>query len=180
MLITNRNFTLSIENWNMKTWIGFLFLITIGFSTANAEEILKGKVVNVIDGNTFELITEDNETYKIMLFGVDSPELEQEFGEKAKKLLEKLLLNKNITAKIQGKDRKGTRLGITEANGATDARVELLQAGLAWTAERNPIQELEVIREKAQEKGKGLWKESEPTPPWIFRRQQSMLQPKSI
>ncbi len=164
----------------MKAWFGFFFLMVFTFSTANAEEILKGKVVNVIDGNTFEMIADDNETYKIMLFGVDSPELEQEYGDKAKKLLEKLLLNKNITARIQGKDRKGTRLGITEVNGADDARIELLEAGLAWTAERNPIQDLESIREKAKEKGKGLWKENEPTPPWIFRRQQSMLQPKSI
>jgi len=47
------------------------------------------------------------------------------------------------------------------------------------TAERNPIDELESIKEKAKEKGKGLWKEQDPTPPWIYRRQQSMMQPKS-
>jgi len=50
---------------------------------------------------------------------------------------------------------------------------------LAWTAERDPIQELETIKEKAREKGKGLWKEQDPTPPWIYRRQQSLTQPKS-
>jgi endonuclease YncB( thermonuclease family) len=163
----------------MKAWCGALLLVLITFTFSRAEEILKGKVISVIDGNTFELVAEDNETYKIMLFGIDSPELEQEYGDKAKQLLEKLLLNKTITARIQGKDRKGIRLGITEAEGATDARIELLEAGLAWTAERNPIEELEAIREKAKEKGKGLWKANEPTPPWIFRRQQSMLQPKS-
>ena len=118
----------------MKRLLGVLFIVLGSFSLACAEEILKGKVVNVIDGNTFEMIAEDNETYKVMLFGVDSPELEQEYGDKAKNLLEKLLLNKTITAKIQGKDRKGIRLGITVAEGAADPRIELLEAGLAWTA----------------------------------------------
>src|SRR5258706_12727861 len=121
----------------MKACCRLLLLVLVSLSTAKAEEILRGKVVNVIDGNTFEMIAEDNESYKIMLYGVDSPELGQEYGDKAKKLLEKLLLNKEITARIQGKDRKGTRLGITEAQDLSDPRIELLQAGLAWTAERN-------------------------------------------
>jgi endonuclease YncB( thermonuclease family) len=162
----------------MKTLCGILVALTI-FFPSHSEEILKGKVTNVIDGNTFEMIAEDNESYKIMLYGVDCPEIGQEYAEKAKKVLEKLLLNKTITARIQGKDRWGTRLGTTEAQDTPDPRIELLEAGLAWTSERNPIEELEQIKNRAKQKGKGLWGENEPTPPWIYRRQQTMLQPKS-
>ena len=148
-------------------------------TSALAENELNGKVTAVIDGNTIEMIAEDNESYKIMLYGIDSPELGQEFGEKAKKFLEKMVLNKKVNVKIQGKDRWGNRLGIILIEGTNDPRYELLEAGLAWTAERNPIQALEAIREKAQEKGKGLWKEQDPTPPWVYRRQQTMTQLKS-
>ena len=144
-----------------------------------AGNVLIGKVSSVIDGNTFEMKADDNESYKIMLFGIDCPELGQEFGEKAKKSLEKMILNKKVTVNIQGKDRWGNRLGIALIEGAIDPRYDLLEAGLAWTAERDPIQELETIKEKAREKGKGLWKEQDPTPPWIYRRQQSLTQPKS-
>jgi endonuclease YncB( thermonuclease family) len=63
--------------------------------------------------------------------------------------------------------------------GELDPRVELLKQGLAWTSEKDPIPELESHRNEAQQKGKGLWKNDNPTPPWIFRRQQSMMQPKS-
>jgi endonuclease YncB( thermonuclease family) len=63
--------------------------------------------------------------------------------------------------------------------GTVDPRYDLLNAGLAWTAERDPIQEFEAIKEKAREKGKGLWKEQDPIPPWIYRRQQTMTQFKS-
>jgi micrococcal nuclease len=55
----------------------------------------------------------------------------------------------------------------------------LLKEGLAWTAEKNPIPELEEYRIKAKEKERGIWKQENPTPPWIYRRQQSMMQAKS-
>jgi len=144
-----------------------------------AKEELSGKVATVIDGNTIEIVTSENETYKIMLHGIDCPELEQEYGEKAKKYLEKLLLNKSISVTIQGKDRLGNRLGVVLIGGSQDPRYELLKEGLAWTSERNPIADLEQVKEQAREKGKGLWKEESPTAPWIFRRQQTLTQFKS-
>jgi len=157
-----------------------LFIVGFVFNqVAFAEAELSGKVTAVIDGNTIEMIADDNESYKIMLYGIDSPELGQEFGDKAHKFLQKMILDKKVHVKIQGKDRWGTRLGIILIEGKIDPRFELLQAGLAWTAERNPVEELEALKEKAREKGKGLWKEQDPTPPWIYRRQQTMIEPKS-
>jgi endonuclease YncB( thermonuclease family) len=113
------------------------------------------------------------------LAGIDSPELTQEYGEKAKKYLEKMLLEKKVIVHFQGKDRKGNKLAVVLLKGEIDARIELLKEGLAWTSEKDPLPELEVHRTEAQEKGRGLWKEENPTPPWTYRRQQSMLQPKS-
>jgi micrococcal nuclease len=157
-----------------------ILLAGLGFGVNGfAGNVLNGKVTSVIDGNTIEMLTDDNESYKIMLYGIDSPELGQEYGEKAKKFLEKIILDKNVNVNIQGKDRWGNRLGIILIEGTLDPRFNLLEAGLAWTAERDPVQELEVIKEKAREKGKGLWKEQDPTPPWIYRRQQTMTQLKS-
>lgn len=158
--------------------IGFALLGLLLSSVMLRAEVIAGKVVTVIDGNTLEVFTPENETYKILLFGIDCPELGQEYGEKAKRYLEKLILNKEVSVEIQGKDRWGNRLGIILIEGV-DPREELLEQGLAWTAERNPIATFELIKEKSKEKGKGLWKEQNPTPPWIFRRQQTMLQLKT-
>jgi micrococcal nuclease len=143
-----------------------------------ANEEIIGKVTTIIDGNTIEVVAEDG-TYRILLHGIDCPELGQNYGNQAKQHLEKILLQKTVSVKIQGKDRWGTRIGIIVSDGLEDPRFELLKEGLAWTSEKNPLQELEVAKEKARESGKGLWKDENPTPPWIFRRQQSMLQPKS-
>jgi micrococcal nuclease len=137
-----------------------------------------GKVTSVIDGNTIEVTNDEKETIRIILAGIDSPELTQEFGEEAREYLEKLVLKKEVTVQIEGKDRKGNPLGVVWVKGKLDARIELLKEGLAWTAEKDPSPELEAPRTSAREKGKGLWKKSDPTPPWIHRRKQSMLQPK--
>lgn len=131
------------------------------------------------NGNTLEVLGADQETYTIVLAGIDSPELTQAYGEKARLYLEKMLLNKDVTIHFQGKDRKGNDLAVVLLKGKSDPRIALLKEGLAWTAEKDPLPELEVHRTSAQEKGKGLWKEENPTPPWTHRRRQSMTQPKS-
>lgn len=165
------------EDKNMKTLV-LIVLAGMIRVVGLANDFVTARVVSVIDGNTLEIRGEDNETRKVILAGIDSPELTQEFGEKAKKLLEKLALEKEVTVQITGKDRTGTSIGIVIIE-EKDPRHELLKEGLAWTAEKNPLPDLESIRLKAQEKGKGLWKQDNPTPPWKYRREQTMLQPKS-
>lgn len=163
----------------MKALILFGFIACLqvtGFS--NDKNVITARVVSVIDGNTIEIVDEYNETRKIILSGIDSPELTQEYGEKARKFLEKLALEKNVTIQITGKDRKGVTIAVVTIEDK-DPRIDLLKEGLAWTSEKNPAPELETVRQKAEEKGKGLWKQDNPTPPWTYRREQSMMEAKS-
>jgi len=164
----------------MKSLIIMILILLGCLNAALAYEEISGKVTSVVDGNTLEVVSKDKQLYKLRLAGIDSPELTQEYGGEAKELLEKLVLEKEVSVKIMGKDRWGRYLAEILIDGKTDPRVELLKRGLAWTAEKSPLPVLEGYRVKAQQKGKGLWKQSEPTPPWIYRRQQTMLQPKSI
>lgn len=155
-----------------------MVLMVLAFLSATADDRVTGKVVSVLDGNTIEIAADDNETYKLILLGIDCPEVNQEFGDKAKSFTEQLLINKKVEVEWAGKDRWGNRLAVVLLNGM-DLRHEILKEGLAWTAERNPIEELEQLKNQAKQEGKGLWKANDPTPPWIFRRQQTMLAPKS-
>ena len=119
------------------------------------------------------------ETYKVLLNGIDSPEPGQNYAEQAKRLLGKLLLNKTVTITLRGKDRLGNRLGDIHIDGASDPRNELIKEGLCWTSEKEPVAEFESLKEEARAKGKGLWSDENPTPPWTYRRQQTMTQQKS-
>jgi micrococcal nuclease len=152
--------------------------MTLGLVIANPAEIA-GKVISVVDGNTVEFQTADNETFKFVLSGIDAPELSQEFGEEAKRFLEKLVAGEAAVVIVEGKDRLGNRVGMLKYGKDKDPRLELLEKGLAWTAEKNPKPEFENLKEAAKSHEKGLWEQPNPTPPWTFRRQQTMLTAKS-
>lgn len=154
-----------------------LFSIT-SLAAQMAQDPIEAKVIEVIDGNTLVAKDENGEEWKVMLAGIDSPELNQQFGNEAKSFLEAKTLKKAVTITLQGKDRWGNRLAVVMLKGKDDLRVELLSKGLAWTSERNPIPELEKIRIEAENAKKGIWQEEQPTPPWIFRRQQTLMQEK--
>lgn len=159
----------------------FLILILGACSLvqARAEEgKLLGTVVSILDGNTLEVRSTGNEKIKVFLYGIDCPELGQAFGNKAKAYLEKILLNRQVTVEFVKRDRVGNQYALVTTDIGVDPRIDLLREGLAWTMEDVKVSELEPYRSFAQQKRKGLWHETKPTPPWIYRREQSMLQPK--
>jgi endonuclease YncB( thermonuclease family) len=159
----------------MKRIIIFLLAIFLYYALF-AGESLSGRVTAVIDGNTLEIESKSG-VQTVQLAGIDCPELGQAYGDHAKALLEKLALQKLIEINIVGKDRLGNQLATVMINGV-DIRMVLLKEGLAWTAERNPLPELESIKELARKNTLGLWEQGNPTPPWTYRRQQTMLQVK--
>lgn len=163
----------------MKTFITILLALQLSLAASAETSIISGRVIQVLDGNTIEIKTTDEEVVKIILFGVDCPDKGQSFYNEATKCLERILLKKNVNVQLKGKDRSGTNIGIVTTNKNTDPRIKLLEEGMAWTSEKDPSPELEPYKAKAIEKGLGLWSEKEPTPPWVYRRQQSMMQPKS-
>ena len=180
--INNRGLLSNIYTLNQKivmktrTVFGAIIFCLASF-VASAQEI-KGTVQAVVDGNTIEVADHDG-IYKVLLHGIDCPEIGQAYGDQAKALLTKLLLSKRVTIVLRGKDRTGNRLGVIYVDGAPDARMEMIKQGLAWTSEREPVEELELLKEEARLAKKGLWKEEHPTPPWVYRRQQTMVVEKS-
>lgn len=158
----------------MKTFLTILLLgITAHMVDANT---VRGKVVSVVDGNTLEVISTEEETYRIVLAGIDCPEPGQPYAEEAKRFLENAILRKSIDVKLLGKDRWGNYLGeiITEV----EVSAELVKRGLAWCNEKNAPESLKALEEQAREQRIGLWQEENPTAPWVYRRQQTMQSPK--
>ena len=158
-------------------WVACLSVIA--FTALGLPAEIRGKVSAVLDGNTIEFTSVENETFKLVLSGIDCPELDQEFGDEAKRFMERMAVGKEALVIREGKDRLGNRVGSLLFDNNRDPRVDLLEKGLAWTAERNPKPEFDALKESAKNRGKGLWKQENPIAPWTFRRQQSMLTAKS-
>ena len=160
----------------MKTFLTILLLSATVY-TVEANTV-RGKVVSVVDGNTLEVISAEEETYRIVLVGIDCPEKGQPYAEEAKAFLEASILKKSIDVKLVGKDRWGNYLG--EIMTEVEVGAELVKRGLAWCHEKNVPESLKDLEQQAREQRIGLWQEENPTAPWIYRRQQSMLQPKGM
>jgi micrococcal nuclease len=139
---------------------------------AAAEHIVQitGKVVGVTDGDTVTLRTED-QTLKVRLTGIDTPERGQPFGTRAKQALSGKVFGKTILLNSSGEDRYGRTLGEIMLDGSS-INEWLVREGMAWWYERYAPTEtrLRDAQQEAQQARRGLWADPEPVPPWEWRR----------
>lgn len=134
---------------------------------------LNARVVNNSDGDTITVLTDNNSQVKIRLYGIDTPEKGQAFGQKAKEFTAKMVSGKVVTIEEIDKDRYGRTVGVVSING-TILNEELLKNGFAWHfgiyCKRPECEQWKKYELKAQGSRIGLWAESSPTSPWEFRR----------
>lgn len=156
--------------------IGFILTILLAASSGTTE--FSAKVVKVIDGNTLEVYTSDKETVTILLNNVDCPELGQAAAEKAMEFTRKMVLKKKVNVRLDGKDRWGNKLATVVLNNGKNLNYELVKNGLAW-AGLSADKKVVSLEEEAKARKLGLWEKEDPTPPWVYRRQQTMTAPKS-
>ena len=147
----------------LKLIIVSLFLI---FSLSAQAKTTEGLVVKIADGDTLTLLTSSNKKIKIRLAGIDTPEIKQPFGNKAKQALAKLVFQKKVQVEAQTKDRYGRTVGIIFVDGL-NVNYELVRQGMAWVYRKYTDDEI-FYRLEAQAKTKksGLWAEEKPIAPW--------------
>ena len=107
--------------------------------------------------------------------GIDAPEGRQTFGPQARAALETLLEDRQLTVHVDDVDRYG-RLVARISNGSRDAGLAQIESGMAWSypwaegigaAEKKRYLDPEKIAKLSK---RGLWRDANPTAPWIFRR----------
>lgn len=145
---------------------------------AGEGEVIKGRVVGVIDGDTLDILTPEKEKIRIRLSGIDAPEKSQPFGKKAKKFLSHLAFDCTASVKVVDTDIFKRKVGLVHACGS-NVNEEMIRNGYAWVY-RNYVDpkhksrwiELEQQAKKAR---KGLWGGSEdPIEPWRWRKGERM------
>lgn len=142
--------------------------------TCNAATI-EGRVVGVADGDTITVIDADKIQHKIRLAGIDAPEKKQTFGNHSKESLSDLVFDKRVTVETEKQDRYGRKIGKVLVNGV-DANLEQLKRGLAWHYKayqrEQALDDRQAYASAEKESAAahiGLWQDTEPVPPWVFR-----------
>jgi micrococcal nuclease len=132
-----------------------------------------GKVVGVADGDTIAVLRE-YEKIKIRLYGVDTPEREQAFGNRAKRFTNAMVRGKSVHVVPIDQDRYGRTVAVVYA-GDRCLNEALVRDGLAWVyrqyCKESLCRDWSELEASARKNGQGLWADRNPTPPWEWRKQ---------
>jgi endonuclease YncB( thermonuclease family) len=158
----------------MKLWIAALALMS--YTCCSYALVIEGRVVAVTDGDTVRLLSVSNVEYKVRLTGIDAPEKAQAFGLASKGNLSRLVFNKVVIAECPKTDRYRRQLCKLLLDGQ-DINLEQVVDGFAWhytfyqkdqeVDDRAKYSEAEA---EARSLNKGLWHETQPVAPWVYRK----------
>lgn len=92
-------------------WALLLFISVVVCTSKSGEDpslkkgsIVSGKVIAIIDGDTYDALIQGNETIRVRMEGIDAPEKGMPFYQKSKKHLSDLCFHKQVKIKITGVD----------------------------------------------------------------------------
>ena len=148
----------------------FVALIVFAPCVLSAETTLYGKVVRIIDGDTFDLIVNGKTNFRIRLKDIDCPEKGQDFYTVCKQALSDYIFNQEVRVIYEKRDRNGRIIGTVFYKQVNVNRI-MVQEGYAWHFKKyssdNLFSEAETQAKKAK---RGLWVQPKPIAPWNFRQ----------
>jgi len=149
-----------------------LFCACVSGANVNAAS-LYGKVIEVNSGDVITIFNL-NRPVRVKLVGVDAPEMNQAFGDVAKKHLSDLVFDKAVLVNYSGISSDSSLTGRVLLNDA-DIGAQMIRDGAAWfdpnTSDRLAATDREVYQQSeqaARSERRGLWQEANPTAPWEF------------
>ena len=157
----------------------YLLLLAICFIPLNVQAAsLFGKVIEVNSGDVITIFNL-NRPVRVKLLGVDAPEMNQAFGDVAKKHLADLVLDKSVLVEYSGIAADSSLTGRVSLNNA-DIGAQMIRDGAAWFdtntnrlsgTERDVYQQSE---QAARNERRGLWQEENPIAPWEFVKAEAL------
>lgn len=152
----------------IRLLISLLLLLPIFLS---AQEVLKGRVVKIADGDTFTLLVDEHEQVKIRLYGIDAPEKKQAFGNKSKEFLSTLIWGEDVSVVALYKDRYGRTVGKVSTPNFGDVNYEMIRSGYAWHYKKySKDQKYADAETYARENKLGIWHDEKPMTPEEYRK----------
>jgi micrococcal nuclease len=153
----------------MRRRITFLVLLLL-LNRAEAFSFT-GEVVSVLDGDTIEVM-HNGKAQRVRLYGIDCPEKGQPFGNNAKQAASTLVFAMEVTLEIHGKDKYGRILADVLLADGTNVNQRLVRDGWCWWYRKYAPEDavLEALEAQARDTKIGLWADSEPVPPWEWRK----------
>ena len=134
-------------------------------------------VTAVIDGDTL-LVNHSGRKEKVILYGIDCPELGQAAGAEAKQFTDACCYKKDVTLDVRGRDKFDRTVAFVLLSDGANLNQELVKRGLAWWSDKFAPDDsaLKQLHNQARQAKIGLWAIPNPVPPWIFRNGDKSVQ----
>jgi len=153
----------------MKNTILILLITALLTSYSYA---FKGIVILIADGDTITVV-HNGKPKKIRLYGIDTPESKQAFGNQTKNFTYAMVYRKSVNVEPVTTDRYGRTVGIVHVNEKC-LNSELISKGFAWVYDRYCKKDMcdkwKKLEEVAKQSKAGLWSKDNPVEPWMYRR----------
>src|SRR5215216_4030429 len=164
----------------MKRYVLILAIVTSCFISADVQAAsLLGKVIEVNSGDVLTVFNL-NRPVRVKLLGVDAPEMNQAFGDVAKKHLSDLVQDKSVLVEYSGIAADSSLTGRVLLS-TTDIGAQMIRDGAAWfdvnnmsrlsVSDRDVYQQSELA---ARNERRGLWQAENPTAPWEFVKAEAL------
>ena len=144
-----------------------LFIYSLSFGQYS------GKIIKVYDGETFWVQLENGDIDSVKLWGIDAPELKQQYGVACKEHLVKQI-HREVQLEYKSRDRNNYMQAIVtytlKSGEEVNLNKALVEQGYAWKNKYTNDNNLEKLQKKAEKNSAGLWRKSNPTPPWEWRK----------
>ncbi len=147
----------------------FLFL-SLFLQAQTRSTRIDGRVVKIVDGDTYDLLTADNKVLRIRMNGIDAPEKGQAYSQKSKEYLGQLCYKQTIRVLWYSKDRNGRYIADGYLPDGRSLSLEMVRAGYAWHFKKySSDMVLSDAEKKARQQKAGLWADANPEAPWVKR-----------
>ncbi len=139
----------------------------------SAEKSITGKVIHIIDGDTYDILTEDKQTIRIRMEGIDAPERGMAFYRVSKNYLGELCMGKILKIVQTDTDQYNRLVAWSYLPDGRELGHEMIKAGMAWHFKKyNSDKDLAKLEYEARSAKCGLWQDAYPIAPWEHRKQQ--------
>jgi len=164
----------------------FIFIIFAFISCSTSQNTtateITCQVTRVLDGDTFHCLpskgipnakTYQDGTVSVRMRGIDAPEKRQAYGEDARLSLKELIGGKTVKLDVKDVDRYGRVVAYVWYNNQ-NINLEQVRRGMAWAyteyLDRPYASEFYEAEKQARKQRLGLWEQTNPTPPWEWRK----------
>ncbi|WP_239494923.1 thermonuclease family protein [Pedobacter yulinensis] len=150
-----------------------------GSSPTLPDRPFSARVTGITDGDTLEILY-NGQPVKVRLSHIDSPERSggQPFWQEAKQALSALCFGQQVTVHPEKRDRYKRLIATIINADKIVVNEQMVRQGMAWHFSRySNSRQYAALETTARLKRAGLWQDTQPVAPWVWRKQKHRRMP---